>query len=118
MNYIRNISLLAVLFGLSHLAYAETDHSMHDMPSATTQATNTHMDMMKQMDTQLQAMKDMHLKMSAAVTDAERQALMKDHMKVMRESLQMMSQHGKDDMHCMGKGKTASKKHHHLVEKH
>ena len=118
MNYIRHISLIAVLLGLSHLAYAQTDLSMHDMPSATTQAPNTHMDMMKKMDKQMEVMKDMHQKMSAASTDAERQALMKDHMKVMRESMQMMSGHAGGQMHCMAGGQKSSRKHQQMMEKH
>ncbi len=118
MNYFRKISLIAVLSGLTHLSYAETDHSMHDMPSATAGSAGSHTDMMKKMDTQLQAMKDMHLKISAASTDTERQALMKEQMKVMRESMQMMSGHAAGEMHCMAGVKKSSKKHHQMMEKH
>ena len=118
MNYLRKISLIAVLFGLTHLSYAETDHTLHDMPSAATSTPSVHSDMMKKMDAQLQAMKDMHQKMSAASSDTERQALRKEQMKVMRESMQMMSGHAEGEMHCMAEGKKSSKKHRQMMEKH
>jgi hypothetical protein len=118
MNHLRHITCIAVLFGLTHFAYAQTDHSTHDMPSATAATPNGQSDMMKKMDAQIQAMKDMHQKMSTATTDAERQALMKDHMKVMREGMQMMSGHDQNEMHCKAGGKTSSKKHHQMMEKH
>lgn len=118
MNHLRNITLTAVLLGLTYFAYAETDHSAHDMPSATAATPSSHSDMMKKMDSQIQAMKDMHQKMSTASTDTERQALMKDHMKVMREGMQMMSSHAGGEMKCREEGKKSSKKHHQMMEKH
>ena len=118
MNHLRNITLTAVLLGLTYFAYAETDHSAHDMPSATAATPSSHSDMMKKMDSQIQAMKDMHQKMSTASTDTERQALMKDHMKLMREGMQMMRGHDQDATYCMAGGRASSKKHHQMMEKH
>jgi outer membrane murein-binding lipoprotein Lpp len=43
---------------------------------------------------QMKAMQDMHQKMMAAKTPAERAALMKDHMKTMQEGMAMMGQMG------------------------
>ena len=74
--------------------------------------------MMKKMDKQMDVMKDMHQKMSATTTDAERQTLMKEHFKVMHESMQMMNQQGNVNMRCMGDGKTSSKNHQQIMEKH
>lgn len=42
------------------------------------------------MDRQLQHMRDMHTKMSAAKTDQERQALMAEHKKAMHDGLRLM----------------------------
>jgi len=45
-------------------------------------------------DQQMKTMQDMHQKMMAAKTPAERAALMKDHMKVMQDGMAMMGQMG------------------------
>lgn len=50
---------------------------------------------MAAMEPRMKAMKDMHQKMMAAKTPAERQALMADHMKAMQEGMAMMKEmHG------------------------
>ena len=45
-------------------------------------------------DQQMKTMQEMHRKMVAAKTPAERAALMKDHMKVMQDGMAMMGQRG------------------------
>ena len=45
-------------------------------------------------DQQMKTMQEMHQKMMAAKTPAERAALMKDHMKVMQDGMAMMGQMG------------------------
>ena len=109
---------MAVMFGLTHLTFAQSGHTTQDMPSATAATPNGQSDMMKKMDAQMQAMKDMHQKMTTATTDAERKALMKDHMKVMRDGMQMMSSHAGGEMKCREEGKKSSKKHQQMMEKH
>jgi len=50
---------------------------------------------MAAMEPRMKAMKDMHQKMMAAKTPAERQALMADHMKAMQDGMAMMKEmHG------------------------
>ncbi len=50
-------------------------------------------------DQQMKAMQDMHRKMMAARTPAERAALMKDHMKTMQDGMAMMGRMGGMSMH-------------------
>jgi hypothetical protein len=47
-------------------------------------------DQMAMMDKHMQAMREMHDKMSRARTPEERQALMAEHMKLMQEGMSMM----------------------------
>ena len=54
-------------------------------------------------DQQMKAMHDMHQKMQAAKTPAERAALMKDHMKAMQDGMAMMGQMGGMPMRDSGK---------------
>ncbi len=46
---------------------------------------------MARMDSQMKAMHDMHAKMMAAKTPAERDALTAEHMKIMQDSMTMMN---------------------------
>ena len=92
-------------------------HMSSDAPASH----SGHMDMMKNMDKQLDVMKDMHQKMAAAKTDAERQSLMKEHFKVMRDSIAMMDKTGEERMNCMaGKkgGESSAKKQRQMLDKH
>jgi len=57
-------------------------------------------------DQQTKRMQEMHQKMMAAKTPAERAALMKDHMKVMQDGMAMMGQMG-GDMPMRGGGMSA-----------
>lgn len=60
---------------------------------------------MAALETRMQAMQAMHAKMKAAQTPAERQALMADHMKAMRDGMAMMK-----EQHAMpGMGNMAGK---------
>lgn len=63
-------------------------------PKAGASAARPAMPMQADMDKQFKAMQEMHEKMAAAKTPAERQALMADHMKVMREGMAMMGRMG------------------------
>jgi ATP-dependent Lon protease len=117
----RKIQLIAMLISASSLLHAETGNMMDKHMSADTPVSHSrHMDMMKNMDAQLDAMKDMHQKMTAAKTDAERQILMKDHLKIMQDGMGMMSKHNEDGMHCLSAashGKHSSRKHRQLMDK-
>jgi hypothetical protein len=57
-------------------------------------ASGPRMPMQADMDKQMKAMQEMHEKMAAAKTPGERQALMSEHMKVMREGMSMMGRMG------------------------
>ena len=92
------VSALAIaLIGASIVSIAQsapTDHSSHGMPG---------MGMQGMMGMDSPDMQAMHKKMSAAKTDAERQALMAEQKKLMMEKhAQMMSSNaGGHDMHRM-----------------
>lgn len=61
---------------------------------------------MAAMEPRMKAMKDMHQKMMAAKSPAERQALMADHMKAMQDGMAMMKgMGGMGPMGGMGGGK-------------
>lgn len=66
----------------------------------------------EKVDQQMQMMQDMHKRMQAARTPAERQALMADHMKVMQSGMEMMSRMGQGPggmgMGGMGAGPTSA----------
>lgn len=51
---------------------------------------------------QMKSMEDMHRKMMAAKTPAERQALMAEHMKAMQGGMSMMCEMGGDGMEARG----------------
>ena len=61
------------------------EHAGHHPAGATEQQVEA-----AKVDKQMEAMQDMHQKMMAAKTPAERAALMKDHMKAMRDGMAMM----------------------------
>jgi hypothetical protein len=65
---------------------------------------------MAAMEPRMKAMQEMHQKMMAAKTPAERQALMADHMKAMQGGMAMMKgmQGGMQGMGGMGDGKGMS----------
>ena len=66
--------------------------SMGGKPFKPKAATKSPAPTPAQMDAQMQAMREMHEKMMSARTPEERQALMADHMKAMRDGMAMMGQ--------------------------
>ncbi|MDO8280481.1 MAG: hypothetical protein Q7T63_20490 [Burkholderiaceae bacterium] len=91
MNAIRTIAALS----LAALATACASPGAIDAtPAAGMSHGGTPMPMAA-MEPRMKAMKDMHQKMMAAKSPAERQALMADHMKAMQEGMAMMKEmHG------------------------
>ena len=91
-------TLVTVIF--SGVAFAQAPkadevHSAHhpagSAPAASPGATPSP----EAFDRQMKAMQDMHQRMQAAKTPAERAKLMDDHMRIMRSGMAMMSQmHG------------------------
>ena len=86
-------------------AYAQTavEHSQHhpEAPAKTAPKTGTKADQMGMvagMDKQMGTMRDMHEKMLAAKTPEERNALMADHMKSMKDGMSMMGNMGMPGM--------------------
>ena len=79
---------------------------------------------MARMDPQMKAMRGMHEKMMAAKTPEVRNALMAEHMKVMQDSMAMMSgtgpggMAGMGDMKGMGPMGADMAAHHKMMEKH
>ena len=69
---------------------------------------------MAKMDAQTKAMRDMHEKMMAAKTPEERNALMAEHMKTMKDGMAMMNGMPPGDMKPM-KGDMSM--HHQMMEK-
>lgn len=92
----------ATLLVLSGMAFAQTqkteeDHSAHhpagNTPSAAAPAAKPDAAPAPEtIDRQMKAMQDMHQKMQAANTPAERTKLMDEHMKLMRSGMAMMGQ--------------------------
>ena len=75
---------------------AEEDHSAHHPAGATaapaTPAADRPAASPESVEHQLKAMQDMHQRMQAAKTPAERAALMDEHMKLMQSGMAMMGQ--------------------------
>ena len=104
-NHIMRTRILAVttLAVLSGMAFAQTpkaedDHSAHHPtgsdPAASPPATGA-TPSPEAFNQQMKAMQDMHQKLQAAKTPAERAKLMGDHMKLMQSGMTMMGQmHG------------------------
>ncbi len=101
MTLIYKSSLCIALACLSLGSYAQTaaEHSQHhpDVPTKSAPKPGTkaeQMATMADMDKKMEAMRDMHEKMMAAKTPEERNALMADHMKSMKEGMSMMGNMG------------------------
>lgn len=82
---------------LAQAPKAEADHSAHHPPGAApaTTASGTAARTApspEAFDRQMKAMQDMHQRMQAARTPAERAALMDEHMKLMQSGMAMMGQ--------------------------
>jgi hypothetical protein len=96
MRFIVLIAACAVLSTAAFAQSSEADHTTHHPSAATTKArkpaAKPATPTPSQMNMQMKAMEEMHAKMLAAKTPEERQALMADHMKVMRDGMAMMGQ--------------------------
>lgn len=64
------------------------------VPLGPTSPATAGMASMPDMDRQMKAMQDMHVRMAAATTPAEREALMPENSKLMREGMAMMRSMG------------------------
>lgn len=89
------LSLALVAVGASSWAAQHDQHKGHHpagsaaAPASKSTSGKTTPEM-AQMDNQMKAMREMHDKMMAAKTPAERDALMAEHMKTMKEGMGMM----------------------------
>lgn len=106
---ILSLAIAAAAFG----AYAQNDaeHVQHHPAEAAkkaskapaTKANPMVTESMAAMDSKMKIMREMHEKMMAAKTPEERQALMSEHMKVMKDGMNMMGSMAKmGDMKGMG----------------
>lgn len=111
MTLIRTTMLSAALAaGLAACAQAPVDHSAHATPAAAPAADGHDHAAMTRMDQHMQSMKAMRERLAAARSPEERQRLMAEHMKLMREGMSMMGGKGGHGMHG-GMG------HHAMMEK-
>jgi len=87
---------LAAALSATVAAQSDKDHAAHHPDAASAPASSSTPKFAPpkaaQMDAQMKSMRDMHDKMMAARTPAERQALMADHMKAMQDGMTMMGQ--------------------------
>jgi hypothetical protein len=77
-------------------AKPELDHSVHSQPgsalaSAETQTASMDTGSAQVFERQMKAMQEMHLKMKAAKTPAEREALMSEHQSLMKAGMSVIS---------------------------
>jgi hypothetical protein len=109
MKFVHSVSLMLVMAAVVAPAWSAQDdqHQGHHPATAGAAATPTpapnsiagksNPDMAR-VDMQMKAMREMHSKMMAAKTPEERNALMAEHMKVMREGMDMMNAMSPDGM--------------------
>lgn len=99
MSTFNKITIAAAL-AITSMAFAQTpaEHAAHH-PGAATATSNR----MAMMNTHMKAMCDIHAKFKRARTPAQREALMAEHMKLMREGMAMhdgsQGMHGMQGMH-------------------
>lgn len=96
------IALTVILVAMSLIAMAqasapEPDHAAHHPPGAsalapTPKAPTKQPPTAPPSDKTMKSMQEMHVKMMAAQTVEERQALMDEHMKAMQDGMTMMGQ--------------------------
>jgi len=90
-------TLVTVIFSgvsFAQAPKADEDHSAHH-PAGSAPAASAPAPSPEAFNQQMKAMQDMHQRMQAAKTPAERAKLMDDHMRIMRSGMVMMSQmHG------------------------
>jgi len=105
MNPYRQVIVLALAALLGACAGAGMRDGTHQYPNA---ADAGHSMPMAGMEPRMAAMHDMHQKMLSAKSDAERQALMADHMKAMQGGMSMLKERqGMEGMGAWGDGKGA-----------
>jgi hypothetical protein len=104
-----NVSRHLVALATAALLVACASPGLRDAttdPSSATGASGTMS--MQSMEPRMAAMRDMHQKMVNAKSDAERQALMADHMKAMQGGMAMLKERqGMQGMSSWGDGKGA-----------
>ena len=91
-----SLALASSAVGAPGWAADADDHQAHHPAGAASAPANKAMPArvrpdMARMDTQMKAMHEMHDKMTAAKTPAERDALTAEHMKIMQDSMTMMN---------------------------
>lgn len=96
MKYFRSFSVLIICSMLNFSVGAEESDSQ-----------TMQQEQIAKMDSQMQAMREMHEKMAQAKTQKERQALMSAHMKTMQDGMSMI--HNMPIMGGMGMGGTMGK---------
>jgi len=104
MTHFRFIPLALALTAASTLIACNTAPAMPMSHAASSMAAPDHM---AKMDAQMKSMQGMHDKMMGAKTPEERNKLMAEHMKTMRDGMAMMdgmSGAGMDDMKGMQMG--------------
>jgi hypothetical protein len=98
---------IAAALAITSMAYAQTpaEQAQHH-PAAATGAAAATDNRMAMMNTHMKAMCDLHAKFKRARTPAQRDALMAEHMKLMREGMamhggspDMQGMHGMHGMH-------------------
>ena len=104
MTVFRTLIALSVT---SLVAACASPGAMHAAPGSTGMPNMSAASPVTTMEPRMQAMQEMHQKMMAAKTPAERQALMADHMKAMQGGMAMMKgmHGGMQGMAGMGDGK-------------
>lgn len=111
MKYTALVLALGLSSGWAAAQMSPQDHAAHhregsgSAPAAVTEsASKPRPAAADQFEQQMQMMQDMHRRMQAATTPAERQALMSEHMKLMQAGAEMMSQMGRAGAGGMGMG--------------
>ena len=114
MSHLRHTILTVALAAASTGSLAQTaaEHTQHHPNTVVVSQASTKqaapparpgsVDQMAAMDSQMKAMREMHEKMVNAKTSEERNALMAEHMKTMREGMAMMDMMGGPGMGSMG----------------
>jgi hypothetical protein len=90
---------VALASGVASAQVSQEDHSAHHPPGGGSSPAAAPVSPAQPATTdkvaeQMKKMQDMHKRMQAAKTPAERQALLDEHMKLMQSGMQMMSRMG------------------------
>ena len=124
MKFFHSVSLALSIAAIASPGWAaeQDQHKGHHPASAASSTAAKSMPgkaspEMARMDTQMQAMREMHDKMMAAKTPEERNALMAEHMKTMQEGMTMMNGMPAGGMGGMGGMKGDMPARHQMMEK-